>query len=153
MPFERRQDAKQRALEQSRALRKFAQRQPRGGPERFQHSQGALNGARTLSWDNGATQEVAHWANGLRDGGYSRWSPDGVLLETGTFHAGAHDGTWTAFYDDGTPARRVERHALVRAHNQTIVLDTFLRGVALSRVDVADATGLSRPVSGLSEGT
>jgi predicted NBD/HSP70 family sugar kinase len=48
-------------------------------------------------------------------------------------------------HPDEPPARRVERHALVRAHNQTVVLDTFLRGVALSRVDVAEATGLSRP--------
>ena len=54
-----------------------------------------------------------------------------------------------SLHPDEPPARRVERHALVRAHNQTIVLDTFLRGVALSRVDVADATGLSRPTVNL----
>jgi len=41
--------------------------------------------------------------------------------------------------------RRVERHALVRNHNLHILLETILRGGNISRVELAELTGLSKP--------
>ena len=43
------------------------------------------------------------------------------------------------------PGRRVERHALVRNHNLHILLETILKGGDLSRVEMAELTGLSKP--------
>ena len=41
--------------------------------------------------------------------------------------------------------RRVDRHELVRRHNQELVLSTFLTGGEYTRVQVADMTSLSKP--------
>lgn len=46
---------------------------------------------------------------------------------------------------DGGAGQRVERHELVRRHNQRVVLETFLRAGELTRVEIADRTALSKP--------
>lgn len=43
------------------------------------------------------------------------------------------------------PGRRVDRHKLVRRHNQRIVFETVLTMGELTRVEIASHTGLSKP--------
>lgn len=64
-------------------------------------SQGKPDQIRILFFENGDTQIVEHYRQGIFHGPYRQYYPQGTLLQSGQYLDNAMTGIWTKYYQDG----------------------------------------------------
>lgn len=62
---------------------------------------GAQEETRTSLWADGAPREIAAFRDGVRHGACERFHPGGGLRAKGSFRAGAMEGEWRFYGEDG----------------------------------------------------